>query len=124
MAFAADLFTPQTAQDLAGRLVRVLTAVAADPGIRAGQVEVVSPAERQLLLGRWNDTAAGVPAVTLPELFAAQAARTPDAVAVIAGDARVLWGAGCAAARLARVLVSAGAGPEQVVAIDAPRGAW
>ena len=123
VAFAADLFTPQTAQDLAGRLVRVLAAVAADPGIRAGQVEVVSPAERQLLLGRWNDTAAGVPAVTLPELFAAQAARTPDAVAVIAGDARVSYAElDARSARLARYLISAGAGPEQVVAIALPRG--
>ena len=124
VAFAADLFTPQTAQDLAGRLVRVLAAVAADPGIRAGQVEVVSPAERQLLLGRWNDTAAGVPAVTLPELFAAQAARTPDAVAVIAGDVSLSYRElNAAANRMARVLVRQGAGPEHVVAVLMERSA-
>src|SRR5580693_6590030 len=71
----------------------------------------------------WNDTAAGVAAVTLPELFAAQAARTPDAVAVIAGDARLSYRELDAAVnRLARYLIGAGAGPEQVVAIALPRG--
>ena len=39
----------------------------------------------------WNDTAAQVPGATLPELFAAQAARVPDAVAVACGDARLTY---------------------------------
>src|SRR5580692_4913881 len=124
VAFAADLFTPRTARDLAGRLTALLGTFAADPGIRAGRVGVVSAAERELLLGRWNDTAAGVAAVTLPELFAAQAARTPDAVAVIAGDARLSYRELDAAVnRLARVLVRQGAGPEHVVAVLMERSA-
>src|SRR5580692_660383 len=124
VAFAADLFTPRTARDLAGRLTALLGTFAADPGIRAGRVGVVSAAERELLLGRWNDTAAGVAAVTLPELFAAQAARTPDAVAVIAGDARLSYRELDAAVnRLARVLVRQGAGPEHVVAVFMERSA-
>ena len=121
---AADLFDPDSAAVLAGRLVRVLAAVAADPGARVHQVAVLDAAERDQLLAGWNGTARDVPPVTLPELFAVQAGRTPDAVAVACGDAclsyRELDGR---AARLAGVLVSRGAGPERVVAVVMDRSA-
>ena len=85
---------------------------------------MLDAAERRQLLAGWNDTARDVPPVTLPELFAVQAGRTPDAVAVACGDAclsyRELDGR---AARLARVLVSRGAGPERVVAVVMDRSA-
>ncbi|HEY5987733.1 MAG TPA: amino acid adenylation domain-containing protein, partial [Streptosporangiaceae bacterium] len=55
---------------------------------------------------------------TVPALFAAQAGRAPDAVAVVCGDASLSYGElGAAAGRLARVLAARGAGPEQVVAV-------
>src|SRR5580698_1530583 len=121
--YQPDLVDASFVEAIGNRLTAFLETFAADPGIRGGRGGVVSAAERELLLGRWNDTAAGVAAVTLPELFAAQAARTPDAVAVIAGDARLSYRELDAAVnRLARYLIGAGAGPEQVVAIALPRG--
>ena len=77
----------------------------------------------QVLAG-WNDTAAAVPAVTLAGLFGAQAARVPDAVAVVCGDVVVSYGElDAAAGRLARVLAGRGAGPERVVAVAMERSA-
>ena len=100
---AADLFDPAAAQALSERFARVLAAVAADPGARPYQVQVLDRAEREQLITGWNDTAAAVPDGTLPELFEAQAARTPDAVAVVGGDVHVSYGElDARAGRLAR----------------------
>ena len=53
-----------------------------DPATPLRQVPVLAEAERRQILSGWNDTARDVPPATLPGLFAAQVARTPDAVAV------------------------------------------
>ena len=106
---AADLFDEATARAIAGRFARVLAAVAADPAVRLRQVQVLDAAERAQVLDGWNDTAAAVPAGPVPELIAAQAARTPDAVAVAAGIWRVSYGElDGRADRLARVLAARG----------------
>ena len=62
MTVAADVFGPAAAGLLAARLVRVLAAVAADPGLRVRQVTVLGEAERRQLTEEWNDTGRAVPA--------------------------------------------------------------
>ena len=120
---AADLFDEDTVQAIAVRLGRVLAAVAAGPQARLHQIAVLEAAERAQLLTGWNDTAAPVPAATVPELIAAQAARTPDAVAVVCGGVHVSYGElDARAGRLARYLRQAGAGPETVVGLCLQRG--
>jgi non-ribosomal peptide synthetase component F len=89
---AADLFDPGTAAGIAGRLVRVLAALAAAPGAPVRAVQVLDEAERSLVLAGWNDTARAVPAVTLPALLEAQAARSPGAPAVICDEAVLSYG--------------------------------
>ena len=86
LAHRPDLFTREATELIASRLVRVLEQVAADPGMLVGRIGVLDPAERRALLGDWNDTAVPVADRTLGDLFAAQAARSPDAVAVACGD--------------------------------------
>src|SRR6266540_4071814 len=62
--------------------------------------------------------------MTLPDLFEAQVARAPDAVAVVCGDASVSYQELDAATnRLARLLAGHGAGPESVVAVVMGRSA-
>nr|BFE50788.1 hypothetical protein GCM10017745_42150 [Saccharothrix mutabilis subsp. capreolus] len=78
--------------------------------------------QRELVVSVWNDTARDVPVTVLPELFAAQAARTPDAVAVESGG--VSWTYAELderSNRLARHLVGLGIGPERLVAVALPR---
>lgn len=82
----------------------MLAAAADDPAARLRTVQVLDPAERMQVVRDWNDTAVTVPEGTLAELFAARAARVPDAVAVVCGDVWVSYGElDARAGRLARV---------------------
>ena len=70
------------------RLVRLLEAAVAEPERAIGSLDILAPAERDTILREWNDTAHAVAPATLPELFAAQVAKTPDAIAVVFEDER------------------------------------
>ncbi len=134
--YAEDLFDAATIRALAARLTRLLRQAARDPGRRVGEFGLLTSAEHRLLEG-WNDTARDVPRATLPELFEQQAARTPDASAVLASAvlASAVLAAGAEltygeltygelnarANRLARHLITLGAGPERLVAVVMPR---
>ena len=122
--YARDLFDEVTAGQIAGRLVRVLGALAADPQTPVSRVEVLDPAERRQLVQEWNDTTAVVPAGTLAGLFAEVVAARPDAVALVCGQqAWTYAGLDAWAGGLADCLAGAGAGPEQVVAVAVERSA-
>jgi amino acid adenylation domain-containing protein len=115
---AADLFDEVTVRAVADRFARVLATVAAEPQARPRQVQVLDAAERAQLVAGWNDTAAPVPAGSLPELVVARAARIPDAIAVCCGGSWVSYGQLLErAARLGGYLRAAGAGPETVVGL-------
>ncbi|GAB7187034.1 amino acid adenylation domain-containing protein [Kitasatospora sp. Ki12] len=121
---SADLFEPQSVRTFAERWTRLVTELVAGPSLRLSAVDVLDADERHRVLVHWNDTAAGAPAATVPELFAAQAARTPDAVAVVAEGAELSYTELEAQAnQLARLLAGEGIGPESVVALCMQRGA-
>ena len=81
-----------------------------------GKPGILAPTERHTLLRTWNDTARPVHAATLPELFAAQVARTPDAVAAVFEEATLTYGElDARSSQLAHHLRALGVGPEVVV---------
>ncbi|MFF9091398.1 amino acid adenylation domain-containing protein, partial [Streptomyces sp. NPDC014991] len=119
-----DLFDRDAAEAIMTRVVRALRILVADPGRRIGALEILAPAERALVLEEWNGTAGETPSVLVPEAFAAQAARTPDAVAVVCGG--VSWTFAELDARadgLARRLAARGAGPDVLVGLCVRRSA-
>ena len=120
--YATDLFDAVTIEHLGRRLVRVFEGIAADPARPVGSLDILAPAERHQLLEGWNATAHAVPDGTLVDLLEAQAARTPEATAVVYEDRRLsyreLEGQ---ANRLAHLLIGSGIGPESIVALAVPR---
>ncbi|WP_280257452.1 amino acid adenylation domain-containing protein, partial [Nocardia wallacei] len=120
--YATDLFDEATVQDFADRFRRILGAVAAEAAVVVGDIDVLAPGERELVLHEWNSTGAQVPPVTLVDLLAAQARRRPDATAIRYGDTTLSFGElQRRANRVARALIARGVGPESLVAVAVPR---
>ncbi|MBW3650620.1 MAG: amino acid adenylation domain-containing protein [Actinobacteria bacterium] len=122
LSYRPDMVEAGLAGRIAGWVERVLAAVVAHPQGPVRAIDVVSAEERARLLVDWNATERAVPAVTLPELFEAEASRQPDEVALVAGATHLTYGdLDGRANRLARLLAGRGVGPEQVVALALPR---
>src|SRR6202035_5989995 len=120
--YATDLFDRATIQTLADRLVRILEAMAKAPERRVGELDLLSPAERRQILVEWNDTAHSVPETTLPALFEAQVARTPDATALVFEATSLNYGElNVRANRLAHHLIAQGVGADMRVGIALER---
>ena len=122
VGYARDLFDHRTVQALAARLTRLLRQAASHPHHPVTALEILTPRERDQILARWNDASRDVPQATLPELFQRQVARTPDATAVVHGQAAMSYAElNTRANQLARYLVPLGAAPEQLVAVAMDR---
>ncbi|MFJ7338585.1 amino acid adenylation domain-containing protein, partial [Streptomyces sp. NPDC101116] len=120
---AVDLFDEGAAQRIADRFVRALEELVTAPETRLGQVGVLSPAERAQVLTGWNDTTTEPAGELLPELFAAQAARTADATAVVSSGGSMSYAElDGRANRLAHYLRAQGVGTDSVVGLCLPRG--
>ena len=124
LEFATDLFDRGTAAGLVDRLRRLLTAVAEAPDTPVGAVDLLDPELRHRMLVDWNDTTVDVgPEVCAHDVFQAQVARTPDAVALVFGAERVTYAElNAAANRLAHHLLAEGVDPGDLVGVHLDRG--
>ncbi|MFH8348636.1 amino acid adenylation domain-containing protein [Streptomyces sp. NPDC018045] len=120
--YSTDLFDRSTVATLAAQLVRVLRAAVATPDVPLAHLDVLTAEEREHLR---RDASAARPAArhrTLPELFAEQVARTPDATALVFEDVTLSYGElNARANRLAHRLTAQGVRPETPVAVVLPR---
>ncbi|HEY0171187.1 MAG TPA: amino acid adenylation domain-containing protein, partial [Pyrinomonadaceae bacterium] len=117
--YSTDLFEEATLARLQTHFVRLLEGVAADPGARISELPLLTEDERRCILFGWNDTRGEYPReACVHELFEAQAARTPDATALVFGRERVTYAElNASADRLARRLRAEGVGPEVLVGV-------
>jgi amino acid adenylation domain-containing protein len=121
----AELFDAATVCRLLGHFETLLAGAAASPGTRLSDLPLLPAWERHQVMLEGNDPAeVPVPWGTIHEAFERQAARTPDALALIAGTERLSYAElDRRANRLARRLIRLGAGPERIVGVCLPRTA-
>jgi amino acid adenylation domain-containing protein/non-ribosomal peptide synthase protein (TIGR01720 family) len=87
-----DLFDRWRMEQMARHYITLLHAAMAAPEAPLYRLDILSPEERHRLVRSVNATEREVPEATLPALFEAQVAHTPDAVALIFGKQSLSYG--------------------------------
>jgi non-ribosomal peptide synthetase component F len=91
--FRTDVFDAASIETLVGRLERVLVAMIADQAQRVSAIDVLDSAEHARLdtVGNRAVLTQRVPGVSVPELFAVQAERAPQAAALTSGGVSMTY---------------------------------
>ena len=123
VTYQADLFNEAQIARLADHYQNLLAAIvnpAVDAALPVSQLPMLTEAEYHQIVHQWNDTAVnlGEPQA-IHTLFAAQVARTPDAVAVVFGDQQLTYAElNARANQLAHRLIELGVQANTLVAIS------
>ncbi|UCH94256.1 MAG: amino acid adenylation domain-containing protein [Candidatus Aminicenantes bacterium] len=84
LEYSTTLFKKETIKRFIRYFNRVVSVIAREPGIKLGQIEIISEEERKQVLETFNDTGSWYPKPsTIHQLFAGQVERTPDHIAVL-----------------------------------------
>ena len=81
--YNTDLFEAATIKRMAGHYQTLLASIIANPDQRIGDLPLLTAAERYQLLVEWPTRSVDGEAKTIHQLFEEQAARTPNALAVV-----------------------------------------
>ncbi|MDB5903538.1 MAG: Non-ribosomal peptide synthetase component, partial [Betaproteobacteria bacterium] len=117
--YDAHAFAQSAVHALAKQYLTLLECAASDPATAVARLSVLAEDERRRLIVGLNRTQRDYPGDRcLHQRFEAQAARTPDAVAVVHEERRLTYSElNSRANRLARTLRKHGAGPEVLVGV-------
>ncbi len=120
-----DLFDRWRIEQMARHYKRLVDAAIAEPNLPLYRLEMLEATEEQQILLEWNNTQREYAAQdALHTAFETQAARTPEAPAVICGGESLSYqGLNERANRLAHYLIKLGVGPETRVGVCLERSA-
>jgi amino acid adenylation domain-containing protein/non-ribosomal peptide synthase protein (TIGR01720 family) len=121
--YNVDLLHEDTIKRWMRHYVELLHGIADNPRVRLSELEILTGAERNELLIEWNASTADIPINQgVHDLVEQQAARTPEALAVISDNEQLSYAALCLRYRgVASQLQRRGVGPECVIAVLAGR---
>ncbi len=118
VAYNTDLFDASTIARMFQHFQTLLENIVANPDAHIADLPLLSAAERHQLLVEWNQTQCNYSDNLCHQLFEAQAARTPDAIAVAFADEQLThWELDQRANKIAHYLQQLGVAPEVLVGI-------
>jgi amino acid adenylation domain-containing protein len=116
VGYATDVFDGSTIERFIGHYRTLLEEVGRDPGQSLSRLAILTAQERETMLTDWNATRQPYDRRCLHELVAEQAARSPDAIAVVYENGRMTYGElERRSNQLAHELIAAGAEPGGLV---------
>jgi amino acid adenylation domain-containing protein len=122
--YNTDIFEAATIEQLANHLISLLHTMLSEPDRPIATLPLLNQEERRHVLDDFNPKIQPAEKVDVTEMFEAQVARTPGAMALTYADESITFAdLNQQANRLARYLVAQGAGPEKLVAICMDRSA-
>lgn len=123
ISYQCDKYSHPDIARMLQHLHAALTTMLDKPQATLADVSILTVEERHLLVEGWNDTYQDYgPEATIPQLFAAQVARTPDKVALIDGDQRMTFSElDQRANQVAHYLRKRGVRDEGLVGVSMPR---
>ncbi|KAF9347924.1 hypothetical protein BGX34_002807, partial [Mortierella sp. NVP85] len=123
LSYSTALFDRTTMERYVGYLSSMLQAIAADVNQPVTSVDLLSQAERDLVLGKWNETERAYPTdLCIHHLFEQQVERTPQATALVFNEQSLTYTElNERANRLAHHLIILGVRPNSLVAICVER---
>ena len=126
--YNADLFDAERIQRMLAHFETLLAAVVTEPQTQISQLPMLTASEKQQMLEEWNNTALVssddqfTQEQCVHALFEEQAARNPDAIAVVFENEEVSYGQiNARANRLAHRLRKLGVGPEILIGLFVER---
>jgi amino acid adenylation domain-containing protein len=123
--YSTDLFAGETIERMMAAYEQTLESVLENPDQRIGYLPVLHTAERNQLLVEWNSAESEqVAEACMQQLFAAQAEKTPAAIALVFGDQKLTYqDLNARSNQLAHYLQKRGVGPEVPVGVCLERSA-
>jgi len=121
--FHCEVFTPEQRQQTIGHFLRIVDTFCEEPGRRLAQVDLLTTAERGHLLGEVARRGALPPGPeSIVSVWEAQVGRTPEATAVVGGEARLTYRQlDERANQVGHYLQARGVGPEVLVGVCVER---
>lgn len=119
LSYNADLFDVSTIEAMAGHFQTLLAAAVAHPDLNLNQLPMLTAAERQLMLGEWNQLKVDYPLDgSITAQFEAQAAINPGSIALACGSEQITYGQlNAQVNQLAHYLQKLGVGPDVPVGV-------